>query len=346
VWALTEGAAGEDVGRELETLAARARTSSDPAFLGLVANSLINRGRTAAALDLLRTAAELQKDDGRLEAGAPEATREATALAVLGWLRANPGAFHDPARKAIRWLEGQQKDARGERSSMLALKAADAYTRAGRRSAAAAGELRLYIGDQAAARLPFQAGVADTLRLNLADAERLLKPGVNRVRVEVTGANIFPYTLSWSYQTQTPPSAPDCPLRLTARLDRTAAREGETVRLRVTLENVGDRATGPAAAVIGLPGGLALPEDLRQLRQHQRGDGRRALIDGFEVRGRELTLTWGELAPGQKVEAPVDLICRTPGVYRGPASRAYLAAASDRKRWLEPLQITIKARDE
>jgi hypothetical protein len=123
-------------------------------------------------------------------------------------------------------------------------------------------------------------------------------------------------------------------------------KEGETVRLTATVENVGKTATGPAAAVVGLPAGLTLPEDLGQLRQLQRGGEGRAALDGFEVRGREISLTWANLAPGQKVVVPLDLICRTPGVYRGPASRGFLAAASEKKQWLEPLQVTITARNE
>jgi alpha-2-macroglobulin-like protein len=39
---------------------------------------------------------------------------------------------------------------------------------------------------------------------------------------------------------------------------------------------------------------------------------------------------------------PLDLICRVPGEYRGPASRAYLYYNADQKHWVEPLSITIR----
>jgi alpha-2-macroglobulin-like protein len=41
---------------------------------------------------------------------------------------------------------------------------------------------------------------------------------------------------------------------------------------------------------------------------------------------------------------PVDLIARVPGEYRGPASRSYLYYNADVKFWVEPLQVTIKAK--
>ncbi len=63
----------------------------------------------------------------------------------------------------------------------------------------------------------------------------------------------------------------------------------------------------------------------------------KGLIGAWETRGRELILYWRDLAPKQKIEVPLDLICRVPGEYSGPASRAYLYYNSDLKPWIEPL---------
>ena len=51
---------------------------------------------------------------------------------------------------------------------------------------------------------------------------------------------------------------------------------------------------------------------------------------------------WRGLDPGQRVELPLDLICRVPGSYRGPASRAYLYYGADAKCWAPPLTMIIK----
>ena len=47
VWALTESGKDDDITKELNALDEQAKTSKDPYFLSLVANSLINRAKTA-----------------------------------------------------------------------------------------------------------------------------------------------------------------------------------------------------------------------------------------------------------------------------------------------------------
>ena len=99
-------------------------------------------------------------------------------------------------------------------------------------------------------------------------------------------------------------------MKLTTEPGRTTRRsEGESVRLKVKLENVSGKGQGMAVAIVGLPAGLTLPEDLKQLKDHIRlpEDGSRPLVGMFEVRGRELVLYWRDLAKGQKIEVPIDL---------------------------------------
>jgi hypothetical protein len=356
VWAITEGGRDENVARELAKLVEQAQTSKDPYFLSLVANSLINRARTEEAVVLLKKVAAEQKADGHLDAektsithsGGRDLQIETTALAVLGWLKANPGTFQQPVQKAIRWI-GQQRGGYGgfgsTQSTILALKALIAYTRANK-TTAEPGTLELFVNDKPVSRLAFAAGASDALTLTVPDAEKRLQPGKNKVRVEVAGKNVFPYTLTCSYQTLQPASAADCPVRLATKLAKTEGTEGESVRLTVQVANASGQGQGMAVAIIGLPGGLALPEDLKQLKDYKRipDDGSRPLISAFEVRGRELVLYWRDLAPEQKIEVPLDLVCRVPGTYSGPASRAYLYYNADRKHWVEPLKMTITPR--
>ena len=113
------------------------------------------------------------------------------------------------------------------------------------------------------------------------------------------------------------------------------------------LKNVSGAGQGMAVAVVGLPGGVSLPEDLKQLKEYCRppeAGRRRPLLSAFEVRGRELVLYWRDLAPKEKIELPIDLIARVPGEYRGPASRGYLYYSSDSKHWVEPLRVSVKAK--
>ena len=360
VWALTESGKDDDIEKELATLAGQAKTSKDPYFIALVANSLINRARTGDGVALLKSVVAAQKEDGHLDAaqtsitgsGGRDLQIETTALAVLGWLKANrPGDFNAPIQKAVKWI-GQQRGGYGgfgsTQSTILALKALIAFTRANKKTPEA-GTLKLYAGDKMVGQQQFAAGVQDALVLDVPEAEKHLKPGKNVVRFEITGKNVFPYTLTSTYRTLKPASAEQCAVKLSTHLDRPQAVEGETVHLTVTVENAEDKGQGMAIAIIGLPSGLTLPEDMKQLKDYAllRNNGKeKGLIGAWEVRGRELVLYWRDLAPKQKIEVPLDLICQVPGEYTGPASRAYLYYNADHKHWVDPLKVTITAKVE
>lgn len=349
VWALTESGSQDDVEKELAALMAQAKDSSDPYLLALVANSLLNRSRAAEARGLLdKLAAAQKKPEGCLAGATTSITRsggrdlqiETTALALLAWLKANRPEYQANIRDGVKWL-GQQRGGYGgfgsTQSTILALKALIAHAKANKKTAEA-GELVLWIGGRVVARKSFPAGVQEAIVLELPDPERTLKPGTNDVRVELTGQNVFPYTLTWSYQTLKPISAEDCPVQFKTRLDRAAAVEGDTVRLSATLANASGQGQGMAVAIIGLPAGLTLPEDMKQLKEARD----RGVISFWETRGRELILYWRELAPQQKIDVNLDLICRIPGEYSGPASRAYLYYNADHKCWADPLKLAIR----
>jgi hypothetical protein len=363
VWALTEGGAEDDVTAELAALTEQAKTSKDPYFLALVANSLLNRSKAKEAETVLQTLVAAQKDDGHLDGTETSITRsggkdfqlETTALTVLAWLKANHPQYAAAVRKAVTWI-GQQRGAYGgfgsTQSTILVLKALIAHTRANKKTAEA-GELTLKVGGKVVDRKTFAAGAQGVLTANVPDADNVLKPGANQVEVEITGKNVFPYTLSWSYRTLKPDNAARCPVQLTNRLDRAQANEADSIRLTATVENKTGQGQGMAVAIIGLPGGISLPEDMKQLKgfMHPRSKDAKAgevsrYISFYEVRGRELILYWRDLAKDEKIEIGLDLICRVPGEYRGPASRAYLYYNAKDKFWTEPLQVQIKPKGE
>lgn len=359
VWALTESGNEDDVTKELNALADQAKTSKDPYFLALVAQSLINRGRNDEGVALLKKITEVQHQDGHLDAaqtsitgsGGRDLQIETTALTLYAWLKAKrPELLNKNIQSAVKWL-GQQRGGAGgfgsTQSTILALKALIAYAKANKKTAEA-GDLIVYLADKEVARKHFPAGAEEAATLELKDAEKLLKPGKNPLRVEATGKNAFPYTATWSYRTIKPASAEGCPVDLHTSLDRNAAGEGETVGLKVQVENKSGKGQGMTVAIVGLPAGLTLPEDMKQLKDMARlreNGTKRGEIDAWETRGRELVLYWRDLAPDQKIEVNVQLICRVPGEYQGPASRAYLYYNADTKCWVEPLKMTIRANE-
>src|SRR5262249_49846200 len=156
---------------------------------------------------------------------------------------------------------------------------------------AEAGEITLYVAEEPLVRKAFPAGVEEAIILDLPDAETHLRPGANPIRVEISGKSAFPYTASWSYRSLQPVSAEQCAVGLKTALSRTEAAEGETVGLTVRVENKSDKSQGMVVAIIGLPAGLTLPEDMKQLkdmaRLHNNGT-ERGDIDAWEARGRRL----------------------------------------------------------
>jgi hypothetical protein len=65
------------------------------------------------------------------------------------------------------------------------------------------------------------------------------------------------------------------------------------------------------------------------------------LIDAYEVFGREVVLYWRGLAAEAKIEVPLSLVAAIPGIYTGPASRAYLYYADEDKKWVEGARVNI-----
>jgi serine/threonine protein kinase len=356
VWALTERGKDDDLSKELSALTQQAKKARDPYFLALVATSLLNRGQKAEAAPLLKALADAQDRDGFV-AGAQTsivASRgrdlqiETTSLAILAWTRANPPRrfeqFRANLQAAGKWLVRQRGGPGGfgaSQANVLALKALTSLSQAAKTKA---GELILHVADRDLARRKIPANALEVLTLELPDADKVLHPGTNKLRIESVGGNEFPYTLTWSYRTKTPPSSAKCPVALTTQLDRARAQEGDTLRLSATIENKEDQGQGMAVAIIGLPGGLTLPEDMKQLKEltgPKNGGTEPGSISFWEIRGRELILYWRQLAPKEKIAVNLDLICRVPGEYRGPASRTYLYYGADDKCWVEPLAVAI-----
>ncbi|GIW82815.1 MAG: hypothetical protein KatS3mg105_4622 [Gemmatales bacterium] len=364
VWALTESSQEDDIELELTKTIENAQRSKDAYLIALAANAAINRGRTKEGISLLNKLKNMQQADGHLDAARTSITGsrgrslqiETTSLALLGWLKAKrPDLYNVCIQKAVQWISKQRGGYGGfgaTQSTILALKALIAYAKANKKTAEE-GDLILFVDDKEVARQHFPAGAEEAITLELKDADKHLKPGKNKVRVEITSKSNFPYTSTWSYRTLKPVTSDKAPVKLTTRLNKNRANEGETVQLTATVENLTGKGQGMTVAIIGLPGGLTLPEDMTQLKDmaRLRDNGTKpGLISFWEIRGRELVLYWRDLAPdckgAKKIEVTLDLICRIPGQFRGPASRAYLYYDPDHKYWVDPLAVHIAPADE
>jgi len=365
VWAITEAdraaASPTDLTPEIDALLARSKDgspeASDPYYLALVANALLNRGRQADGAAILATLAGMQAADGGVPGARTSITSssgralliETTALAALGWQKANrPDQFIGNIQKAVRWLSGH-RDGSGAfgstQSTILALKALVAFARANG-GAAESGQLKVFVGGEEVATREYSSAAPGPVEIEIAEVESRFKPGDTVIRLETTAKKAFPMSVAWGCRTAQPDSSDGCGVRLVTALARAEVEEGDSVRLNVAVENVRETPHGMTVAIVGLPAGLKLPEDYTQHKELTAAPaaGAEPVVSYWETRGRELILYWRGMAPKQKVTLGVDLIAEVPGVYRGPASRAYQYYEADHKHWVAPVSVTIRAK--
>jgi hypothetical protein len=373
LWALTANGHTADLAKQLAALRKQAMLQRDPYVLALAALSHENAKRQAETADLLKEIAALQNPEGVVAGARTSITGsqgrdldvETTALAVLGWLPAERGfEFNANIQGGVKWLHQQRRGAGsygGTQATSLALKAmlANYKTQQDRNPRLfTGGEVRVTMLSPQAVLQPGDAKAFDDgnggptnvvpfsqrsqERITIAlDNAQAFQPGANRVQLAVTNNNTMPYTLTWSYRATKSSNDPKAPIKLSTKLDKTEAREGDAVKLSAVVENASGKALGMTVAVLGLPAGLSLPDDAAQRKALAGAGGK---IDSWEIRGRELVLYWRELPAGAKIPLEVDLTCHLPGAYRGPPSRAYLVYDADQPYWAEPLQVRIAAK--
>lgn len=357
-WSLVESDPDDaeklDLAREIaalktEALEADSTGGRDAYFVALVANVLLQRNDRESAAQLLDRLVERHLKDGAVTGAVTSITRsggrdleiETTALALLGWLRANDAKYAGPVRAATRWISRQRGGTGGfgsTQSTILALKALALHARKNAHPAEG-GEVQIRVGGKPVGTRRFTPDDVEVVGIDVPNAEELFPPGTKtEVEIVTDARHPYPFALTYSATTRTPASADQCALRLTTSLGKATADEGGTLPLTVTLENRQKAGQGMAVAVVGLPAGARVPSDMKQLIELRE----KGVISFFETRGRELVLYWRELAPEQKISLAVDLVCDVPGEYRGPASRAYLYYTSDLNHWVEPLAVRIR----
>jgi uncharacterized protein YfaS (alpha-2-macroglobulin family) len=361
LWALVESDPDDveklDLAKELtalktEVLKEDSAAGKDSYTVALAANVLLLRGERQAAHQLLDRLKDKNFKNGAVTGAVTSITRsggrtleiETTALALLGWLRANDPTYAGTIKDATKWLS-QQRGGYGAygstQSTVLALKALTLYAKKTAHPAEA-GELKLVVGGKEVAVRKFSEKDVEVIGLDVENAEAVFKAGAaTEVEVLTDAKQPYPFALSYSYTTLTPESAEKCAVRIGTRLGKTEAKDEETVPLHVTLENKQDKGQGMTVAIVGIPAGMKVPTDMKELTDLRE----RGRIAYFETRDRELVLYWRSLAPQQKIELTVNLNCDVPGEYRGPASRAYLYYDADAKHWVEPLKVKITPSD-
>lgn len=357
VWALVESDPDNkenlDLSKEIAALKEQATDEKteggkDAYFVALVANVLLKRGDGKTAQELLDRLKDKHVKAGAVTGATTSITRsggrdleiETTSITLLGWMRANNPKYATAIKDATKWISQQRGGYGGfgsTQSTIMALKALIAYAQANAHPAEA-GDLKLLVGGKEIAVRKFTEKDVEVIGADVEKAEEVFAFGKDtEIEVTTTAKHPYPFAVSYSYTTLTPTSSDKCAVKLSTKLGKAEAAEGEALPLHVTFENKLDKGHGMAVAIIGLPAGLKVPTDMKQLTDLRE----KGKIAFFETRGRELVLYWRELAPKQQIELTVDVVADVPGKYRGPASRGYLYYDADHKHWVEPLSATV-----
>ena len=348
-----------DLKLELDRLTTVANSSRDPYFLALSAAALLNAGqadstrgsagaspsrRTADGERFLETLIQLQAIDGSLtgattvtQSGGLSLTAETTSLAILAWLKSPQPRFADPAARAAKWIVSHRQGPGGfgsTQATVLALKAMVAYSRTGT-IARRGGTLQVVRGSETLAQTTMPSGSESGTTIELTGIGSKLVAGDTDLELRAPSFGRLPFVIDVAYHSPSPPSDPNCPLRLTTKLTSTELAQGDTARLEARLKNATDRGLPMTVAILGLPAGLEpRAEELNELREA-------GAFDFYELRSREVILYWRAIAPQAEHRLSLTLTATIPGEYTAPASRSYLYYTAEQKQWTEPLRARI-----
>ena len=342
-WSLLQ--AGEPVSSlqaEVEEVLRAAKSSRNSYVVALGANVALQADRASEAAELMKRLSEKQTSEGVVEGATTSIVAsqglalqvETTALALLSWLQ-DP-AYTQAVEKGMHWLSEVCKSGRygSTQSTVLALKAILAYDEA-RSMPKAPGQIELSV-DGLQCGGPWRFDETSQGPIHLTDISELLEPGKHTVKISMKDGSSMPCSVTVTYADEKPDSSEECKVDLEVKLTQSQVEEGKVTEAHVVVRNNQEDEIIPMPlAIIGLPGGLEVRHD--QLKELVKAKH----IAAYEVLGRELVLYWRSLKASQTVEIPVSLVAALPGVYTGPASRAYQYYADEFKTWVDPLQVTV-----
>ncbi len=260
---------------------------------------------------------------------------ETTSLATLAWLR-DP-AYAGNVEKAMKYLADVCQGGRygSTQSTVLALRAIVAYDKS-RAHPKGSGSVRLYVdGKPIGDAVKFDGKTEGAIKLP--EVAELLGKGKHTLalKMEGGGGGAMPYAISVKWNALKPDSSPKTKVALELGISKAKIAEGELAELTATVINTTGELLPTTIAIIGLPGGLEPRHD--QLKELVK----KGTVDAYEVLGREIVLYWRGMEPNAKLRVPLSLIAAVPGVYTGPASRAYLYYGDEDKVWVEGLKAEI-----
>ena len=212
--------------------------------------------------------------------------------------------------------------------TVWALKALTALTIQSKGQTKEGGQLLVRINGKEA----FKTKLSST-ELNNILADKLapyLVVGENLIEIDFEGMQKPPpYSFDVDWQTFTPSPSDACSMRLRTALSSPTTKLGETVRLTAILSNLDAEKSAPTPmAIIGIPGGLSVqPWQLKELQE-------KGVFDFYELSDDYLILYYRGIDAGANKVVHLDLKADVPGIFKAPASSAYLYYSNADKHWV------------
>jgi len=341
-WALVES--GEQgLEKEIAFVKASANSTQDSYILALGANILNATADKAGARALMDKLVKNQDTAGNVKSAVASITRsggdalaiETTALSALAWMR-DP-AYAGNVEKAVKWIVESNRNGRfaSTQSTILALRAIVAYDTL-RARPKSPGRIVVSIDGRNGGPIAFTADTQGAIVVP--DFGSDLSAGKHTIVLKMEDGSSMPFSMGVKYSSTLPDSSAQTKIGIDVSLKDRQVQEGGVTEARVSITNKSDQPIPTPVAIIGIPGGLEVRHDqLKELVKSGR-------IDAYEVIGREVVLYWRYIKPNDRFDLPLSLVAAIPGVYTGPASRAYLYYTDEFKNWAPGLKVSITPR--
>jgi len=325
----------EDIKVELDYLYEEANSSKDPYIMGLAANALFAHHKDKRAGIILNELMKKQEADGSFMGSFHSITRstdkalrvETTSLAILAILQSNEMKI-ESLNKAVDFLTKARSgygDFGNTQSTIMALKALTQFANFAKQTNED-GVLEMYVDGKKVAEQAYKAGEREAIVI--AGLEKYLSGGKNKLELKYRNAqHPLPYSIAVSWNTDLPDAAKECMVDLSLDLNKHHVKTGETVRLKVKLQNKTNLGLPSTMAIIGIPAGCSVqPWQLKEMQDKK-------LIDYYEISGNQLNIYYRQMAPDEIKLLNFDLKAEVPGKYLSPASSAYLYYTNEFKVW-------------
>jgi hypothetical protein len=260
---------------------------------------------------------------------------ETTALSALAWMR--EPAYTANVEKGVQWIVESNKNGRfaSTQSTILALRAIVAYDTL-RARPKVPGRIVVSIDGRSGIPIAFTANAQGALVVP--DFGNDLGAGKHTIVLKMEDGSSMPFSMGVKYYSTLPDSSAQTQVGIEVSLKDRQIQEGGVTEARVSIANKSDQPIPTPVAIVGIPGGLEVRHDqLKELVKSGR-------IDAYEVTGREVVLYWRYIKPNDRFDLPLSLVAAVPGVYTGPASRAYLYYTDEFKNWAPGLKVSITPR--